>query len=92
MGSSMNKNDIASEAAKMWAKYGDAYFACEEAVDELPPAQYTINHSETRGIYFSKTSTKLDELITLPDNSSEKVIKEIETFWNKREIYHEIHG
>jgi energy-coupling factor transporter ATP-binding protein EcfA2 len=75
------------ETAKMWAKNGDAYFGCEEAVDELPAGQYTVQFSEMRGIYFSKTDVKLDELLDLPDNSSEKVIKEIEIFWEKKEIY-----
>ncbi len=79
--------NIDIETAKMWAKNGDAYFGCEEAVDKLPSGQYTVQYSEARGIYFSKTDVKLDELLDLPDSSSEKVIKEIETFWSKKDVY-----
>lgn len=73
---------------QMWAQYGERNFsACEKAVDILPPGQYTINVSESLGIYFSKADINLDELIHLPDSVSETVINEIKTFWKKEQHF-----
>ncbi len=80
--------DRAHVNAKMWAMYGDKNFsACEQAVDEIPPGQYTIKTSQQLGIFFQKVDINLDDLIKLPDSVSEEVIREIETFWTKEEHF-----
>lgn len=74
--------------AQMWAVYGERNFsACEKAVPTLPPGQYTIEVSDSLGIYFRRTDINLDELIHLPDSVSEQVINEIESFWSKEEHF-----
>lgn len=83
-----NKRGAITVNAQMWAVYGDRNFsACEKAVDVLPPGQYTIDVSESLGIFFRKTDVNLDELIHLPDSVSEEVINEIESFWTKEEHF-----
>jgi SpoVK/Ycf46/Vps4 family AAA+-type ATPase len=73
--------------ATMWAILGDSYFPCEEAVKELPPGQFTIEHSNDRGIYFSKKDVNLDDLLILPDSATDVVLNEIEEFWKREDIY-----
>lgn len=73
--------------AKMWAVMGDGYFPCEESVQSLPAGQYTIAHTQDRGIFFHKKSVNLDDLMTLPDSASQAVLREIETFWTKEDNY-----
>jgi len=73
--------------ATMWAILGDSYFPCEEAVKELPPGQFTIEHSNDRGIYFSKKDVNLDDLLILPDSATDIVLNEIEEFWQRESIY-----
>lgn len=73
--------------ATMWAVLGDAFFPCEEAVKELPPGQFTIEHSNDRGIFFSKKDINLDDLLILPDSATDVVLNEIEEFWQREEIY-----
>lgn len=76
------------KALEMWAIYnGRMYAACETAVSELPPGQYTIEHSNSIGIYFNRATVNLDELISLPDSVSDTVIKEIKTFWTKEQHF-----
>lgn len=73
---------------QMWAVYGGRnYSACEKAVPEIPPGQYTVEQSNQLGIYFSRTTVTLDELIALPDSVSEQVISDIELFWEKEEHF-----
>ena len=74
--------------AQMWAVLGgDAYFPCEEAVKELPPGQYTIEHSNDRGIFFSRKDVNLDDLVVLPDSATDAVLAEIEEFWRREDVY-----
>jgi hypothetical protein len=82
-----NLNTSTNTAAKMWAKYGDAYFPCEEAVGKLKAGQYTVESSPQRGIYFNTIQVNTDELMVLPDTSSDKIIGQIEDFWTKKERY-----
>lgn len=78
---------VGNAGAKMWAVYGKTFSPCEESVDNLPPGQYTIDMSQERGIFFSKTDVNLDDLMILPDSASEEVIKGIEIFWTKEEHF-----
>lgn len=67
---------------KMWAVYGGRnYNACEEAVKTLPPGQYTVDVNDSIGIFFHREDINLDELITLPDSQSQRIIDEIQRFW-----------
>lgn len=86
-GSDEPKLKSSSLNATMWAILGDSYFPCEEAVKELPPGQFTIEHSNDRGIYFSKKDVNLDDLLILPDSATDVVLNEIEEFWKREDIY-----
>lgn len=78
---------VCSSVAKMWAVAGNEYFPCEQAVDELPVGQYTIESSQMRGIYFNKKDVTLDSLLTLPDSASEDILEHIEQFWTREQHY-----
>lgn len=71
----------------MWAVLSDCYFPCEQSVSTLPPGQYTIEHSQDRGIFFSKKDVNLDDLVQLPDSATSAVLKEIDEFWRREDIY-----
>lgn len=73
---------------RMWAVHGKRnYSPCETAVPMMPAGQYTIQASDSLGIFFSRTDVNLDDLIKLPDSMSEEVIKEITSFWAKEEHF-----
>lgn len=73
---------------KMWAVHGGRnYSACETAVHDVPPGQYTIEANDHLGIFFRRTDVNLDELILLPDSVSEQVIEEIQEFWTKEQHF-----
>jgi SpoVK/Ycf46/Vps4 family AAA+-type ATPase len=76
----------------MWSRFsGCCYKACEAAVYELPPGQYTVEHSPSIGIYFRKTDVQLDSIVKLSCCESNKVMEEVEVFWNSQQIYKD-HG
>lgn len=81
-------NEIAQNA-KMWSVSGQAFFPTEYTVEELPPGYYVIENSE-RGIYFYKTPMNLDDLMILPDSTSEEILKQIEYFWTREQQFREL--
>lgn len=76
----------ATAGATMWAKHGDSFFPCEDSVDKLDAGQYTID-ATNQGIFFTKKKVVLDDLIQLPDSSSQEVLDEIKVFWEREEVY-----
>jgi energy-coupling factor transporter ATP-binding protein EcfA2 len=69
---------------KMWASYGgDRYSPCEHSEPTLPPGQYTIDYSDSIGLHFHLVHTNVDDLLDLPDSTSEHVIDEVKTFWTR---------
>lgn len=73
--------------ASMWAVQGPNYFPCDEAVKELLPGQYEVQHSQSSGYFFQKKEAHFDELMRLPDSASEEIYQNIETFWTKEEHF-----
>ena len=64
------------------------FFPAGEVRKTLPPGYYEIG-SGMMGIYFQKKSTKTEELIRFPDSNSDKIIEEIEKFWNMEHRFKE---
>lgn len=84
------RGDVVGSDAKMWAiTGGQHYFPCESTIPTLPPGQYTINHSENRGIFFTKQTICLDELLILPDSAMKEIIDGITHFWNQEDKFRE---
>lgn len=55
----------------------------------LLPGVYEIQHSATVGLYFEKIVVKTEGLLRFPQTNSDRVVKEIQNFWAKEEIFRE---
>lgn len=72
----------------MWATFkGRNFIPSEGAARQLPPGQYTIDHSNEFGIYFNKRDINLDDLFVLPDSATETILAQIEDFWSKEDHF-----
>ncbi len=67
---------------------GKAFFPAGETTNVLPCGVYEIGHSD-RGIYFQKIPVKTEGLIRFPQTNSEKVLMEIQAFWEKENRFRE---
>src|ERR1017187_5755406 len=74
--------DWAYGSNRMWAVSDDSFFPCEKTEKTLPSGQYVINCSDSKGIYFTRKITNMDNLLVLPDSKAQKVLQSIEHFWN----------
>jgi len=55
----------------------------------LIPGVYEIQHSSQIGIYFEKIPVKTEGLLRFPQTNSERVINEIEKFWDREDLFRE---
>ncbi len=55
----------------------------------LIPGVYEIQHSNTVGLYFEKIPVKTEGLLRFPQTNSDRVVKEIQNFWDKEAIFRE---
>lgn len=53
----------------------------------LPAGVYEIHHSGQIGLYFQRIPVRTEGLLRFPQTNSEKVLKEIETFWDREETF-----
>ena len=68
---------------------GKNFFPASQTVRELTPGVYEIFHSQTQGLFFAKIPVLTTGLIRFPETNSEKVVEEIQKFWNKEDIFRE---
>lgn len=72
-----------------WSVQGNsAYLACGETTKKLPSGLYNVFNSD-HGIVFKQVDIKTDELLQFPDALSDRVMKEIEHFWELKEKFKE---
>jgi len=82
--------EMFNEKLSQWTSGdGNRFYPAGNTFDTLPPATYSIDISNTKGLFFRKIPVKTEGLIQFPETNSEKVISEIKKFWELRKVYQE---
>lgn len=68
---------------------GKIFIPASHTAKELTPGVYEIKHCDSVGIYFEKIPVLTAGLIRFPETNSEKVVSEIQKFWNREHIFRE---
>ena len=66
---------------------GIRFFPAGHTVPCLESSVYEIKYCNTRGHYWEKIPVKTEGLLRFPDGNSEKVIHEIQNFWNREQQF-----
>jgi SpoVK/Ycf46/Vps4 family AAA+-type ATPase len=66
---------------------GNIFIPAGKTVKVLEPGVYDIEESNQWGIYFRKIDVHTHNLIEFPDSRSQKVVREIEHFWERKEMF-----
>jgi SpoVK/Ycf46/Vps4 family AAA+-type ATPase len=81
-----------SVSLSQWAICGPhIYKPVSTTYNELQSGVYNISVSQYHGVIFEKKSVCVDDLLRFPDSVSDKILKEITTFWSKGKKFKE-HG
>lgn len=87
--------DILGEVLKtrcleQWTSGDNKCFVpASKTAKKLPAAAYEIQHCPSMGIYFKRFPVKTEGVIRFPQTNAEKVVKEIEKFWDREHIFRE---
>lgn len=88
--SSVESKEEAHDAIRQWTS-GDSkrYVPACETVRSLPPAAYEIKSNGNLGIYFERIPINIDGLVRFPQANTDKVLSEIQNFWDKKNLFQE---
>jgi len=70
-----------------WSRSQGNYCIVGETVNTLPPGYYDLGADAAGTIWFSPIRARTDELLRFPDAATDKIIAEIETFWEREETF-----
>lgn len=72
---------------KLWSSNdGLAYFSVSDTSEKLPPDFYELKISNM-GPYFYRLNFTTEDLVQFEDETIDKVVKEIDIFWNNKERF-----
>jgi len=73
---------------EQWATSdGKIFIPAAKTLKELIPGCYEIMSCPSTGIYFEKIPVKTEGLLRFPQTNSEKVVKEIQKFWEREKWF-----
>lgn len=68
---------------------GRVFIPAAKTTPKLTPGVYEIDQSQNIGLYFEKIPVKTEGLIRFPDTNSDRVVNEIQKFWDRESIFQE---
>lgn len=75
-------------AVSQWEIVGECRFVPSGRTSEsLTPGVYEIRNSSQLGLFFEKIPTKTEGLVRFGDTKSDRVLKEVQTFWEREGIF-----
>lgn len=79
------------EEVSLWIKEKDTISPSTniKLLNKIEPGIYTVGCSRDVGLYCKKINPESDELFTFSDSITERLLNEINTFWDKKDIYKE---
>jgi hypothetical protein len=84
------ENDDKLHGLCQWTTHDDKrYIPAARTAKNLIPGAYEIQHSQTCGIFFQNFQVKTEGLLRFPQTNSDKVVKEIQTFWERDKLFKE---
>lgn len=82
-------DDINPRYCQWGSSDGKIFLPTSKTIDILTPGVYEIDSSPQAGLYFEKIPVKTEGLVRFPDTNSDKVVAEIQKFWEREAIFRE---
>jgi len=80
---------LKEEKTNMWLKSPEGIFPSHdsEIIKSVPSGLYRVLFNNDSGYYIKKQSIQTDELYVFSDSKIPKLLEEISSFWNKKELF-----
>ena len=80
-------SDKISNCTQWSTSDGVHYLPTSNTVKQLVPGTYDIRINQTNGLYFEKIPVVTTGLIRFPETNSDKIVHEIQKFWERESIF-----
>ena len=70
-----------------WSSVDGCIIPVSNTMPVLEKGYYSINFSQTLGMYFTKEKVELNKLYRLPNKATDLILDDISKFWKSEEIY-----
>lgn len=85
-----NKEEKILRSLVQWTTSdGKTFIPASKTAEKITPGVYEIQHSEAVGIYFQKIPVIVQGLLRFPQTNSERVVTEIQKFWERESLFRE---
>jgi len=85
------EGDKQESGVVQWLPTGKKYIPCGMTVSKLPAGIYSLRYDRSVNQYLlQEDDLHLDDLLILPDMVTEKVLKDIRSFWSLQESYEKL--
>ena len=90
---SEDQDSITDEEVSLWIKEKDIVRPSTSLciLPKIEPGIYSVADSRDYGLHCRKITTKSDELFVFTDSVTNKLVEEINNFWEKAALYKEAH-
>ncbi len=88
--SNLEKIEAVSDNALVrgqWARHNNKYLMVGNTIPKLPPGYYDNSVDSSGNLYFDPIRARTDDLLRFPDAATDKIIAEIETFWEREDVF-----
>lgn len=81
------EDELKDNSKEMWSCLSHGkYMAVSKTIKPLPPGLYTLMLKQW-GLQFECKNINVDDLLQFPESKSDRILKEIEHFWNRGEFF-----
>ena len=80
-----------SISATQWSSMDGRIVAVSNTFERLERGYYSINFSNTIGMYFEKEKVELNKLYRLPNTATDIIMNDISKFWTLEDTYKKYH-
>ena len=85
------KSETSEMRVSQWSSVDGCIIPVSNTMDRLEKGYYTINFSNSLGMYFVKEKIELNKLYRLPNDASDLVLNDISKFWTLEDTYKKYH-
>ena len=79
--------DIVDVKCSQWSTVNDCIISVNDTFKTLESGYYTINQSNSLGMYFKKEKIELNKLYRLPNEATNIILNDIDKFWTLEDTY-----
>ena len=83
----VEERDFSNSKCSQWSTVNDCIISVNDTFKTLESGYYSINQSNTLGMYFKKEKIELNKLYRLPNEATNIIMGDIGKFWTLEETY-----